>query len=193
MIYTSKSKQKESLHENHNRLFGVHRHNRRYLHFFRCDTGNPICTDSFCLVPRDDVTGDVIEIDESKVLALIGKDTTTPADTVIEPPQTTANITLLALVVADVLVKGENSTYIGQTVSIKEVVKFNLVVSSDRGGITLETNSADVIFYITDFDNPETLRDYTQGETYTFKVHIRSVLESPDRAGLWFVYSHEVD
>ena len=159
-----------------------------------CDTGNPICTDSFCLVPRDDVTGDVIEIDDAKVLALIGKDTTTPGDSVIEPPEITdANITPLALIVADVLVNDTDSTYIGQTVSIKETVKFNLVVSSDRGGITLTTNSTDVIFYITDFDNPETLRDYTEGETYTFKVHVRSVLESPDTAGLWFVYSHEVD
>ena len=45
-----------------------------------CGTENPVCTDSFCLVSRGDVTGEVIEVDESKVLALIGKDATTPGE-----------------------------------------------------------------------------------------------------------------
>ena len=51
-----------------------------------CSTENPLCTDSFCLLSRDDVSGDVIEVDESKVLALIGKtaETVPPADPVIE-------------------------------------------------------------------------------------------------------------
>ena len=39
-----------------------------------CSTENPLCTDSFCLVSRDAITGEIIEVDESKVLALIAKD-----------------------------------------------------------------------------------------------------------------------
>ena len=39
-----------------------------------CSTENPICTDSFCLVSRDAITGEIIEVDESKVLALVAKD-----------------------------------------------------------------------------------------------------------------------
>ena len=50
-----------------------------------CSNENPICTDSFCLIPREGVEGDIIEVDESKVLALIGKDSTIETTPPIAP------------------------------------------------------------------------------------------------------------
>ena len=160
-----------------------------------CGTDTPVCTDSFCLVPRDDVEGEVIEVDENKVLALIAK-TTEPTPVITPEPEPitpeTDNTVTLADIVSDVVENTSSSRFIGQDVEVEGVVKFNFVVSHNRGAITLDTNTDTVIFYITDFDTPETLRDYEPESTYTFNLHIRSVLESQTTQGLWLVYAHEV-
>ena len=113
-------------------------------------------------------------------------------DEMLGVPETTQTQTLSGIV-ADVISNGAGSTYKDQTVELTSVVRWNFVVRQNTGGITLTTNNRNVIFYVTDFDNPETLRDYTEGETYTFKVYIRNILASTTTAGLWYVYSHEVD
>ena len=83
-----------------------------------CESGmNPICTESFCVVPRDDVTGEVIEIDDAKALAFLN---TLAVDTV--PSDNTGT---LAEIVDDVNVNGVGSEYKGQTVTISAVAWIN--------------------------------------------------------------------
>ena len=125
---------------------------------FGCDTDNPICTDSFCLLPRGDVTGEVIEIDENKVLLLIGK-TSAP----IAQGETIGDI------IADVAQGG--TQYIGQTVTIQATVRFKL----ESGTLSLFTGTDQVFFFITDRDNTGDLENYNEQSTYTFTIYIRSI------------------
>ena len=158
-----------------------------------CSNENPICTDSFCLIPRDAVDGEVTEIDESKALAFLETlAVDTPEATPVETPEATHTNTLTDIV-NDVVIHRDASRFIGQEVEIEGVVKFNFFQSHDRGAITLETGIGSVIFYITDFDTPATLNDYEPDQSYTFNLFIRSVLESRTTAGLWLIYSHEVE
>ena len=157
-----------------------------------CDTGNPICTDSFCLVPRDDVTGDVIEIDDAKLLALIGKETAeeitpvvpTPLPITPDPP---ASISL-AQIFADVESNGVNSTFIGQTVTVTGIVVWKhdngtaIVISQD--GEAHDT----VDIFITSLEDASHLDGYTKGTEYTFTLSIDRVQISnkdTDRFYLW--------
>ena len=171
-----------------------------------CETTNPLCTENFCvegeIYAKSELAEDMeygkLPIDDATIFAMLTQTTTpietTPAEeTDVAPIASDVSITPLALIVADVLVNDVNSTYKDQTVTLSETVKFNFVERENQGGITLTTNSDSVIFYITDFDTPETLSDYAEGETYTFNVYIRNILESPTTAGVWFVYSHEVE
>ena len=158
-----------------------------------CDS-QIVCTDSFCIVPRDTVDGEVVEVDENKVLGLIAK--TTEQTPVITPePEPTApdDAITLADIVSDVLQNGENTRFIGETVEIEGTVHFNIVVRSNKGGISLVTEYQNIFFYVTDFANPESLRHYQEGQTYTFKVFIRQVLRSKTDANVIYIYSHEVD
>ena len=53
-----------------------------------CGTENPVCTSSFCVIPRDAVDGEVIEIDEDKALAFIQTlAVDTPEATPVETPE----------------------------------------------------------------------------------------------------------
>ena len=169
-----------------------------------CNAENPICTTNFCAVgevfPRSELdTADFseVDIDDSVIFAtLVGVPTpveATPVNPVQTPvPVNTNGVQTFADIISDVAANKANSVYLEQTVTITATVRFNLFVSDNRGGITLKTNNNDVIFYITDFDNPESLQKYNEEQIYTFTVYIRNVVESNTRRGLWLIFSHEI-
>ena len=153
-----------------------------------CGTENPLCTDSFCIVPRDAVEGEVIEVDETKVLALIAKTTEVdqPPITPVAPP---TDVSLSDIVAS--AARG-STQYVGQTVTIQGTVRFNFV-DDGLGSITLQTNNDLVSFFVTAYPNPETLRHYIEGNSYTFTLFIRGIRESetnPDKTNIW---SHETE
>ena len=153
-----------------------------------CGTENPICTDSFCIVPRDTVEGEVIEVDETKVLALIAKTTEVdqPSITPIAPP--------MGVSLSDIVTSAARGStqYVGQTVTIQGTVRFNLVNDGGKA-ITLITNNDKVTFFVVDFDNPETLRNYVEGSTYTFTLFIEDVLPSTSNPNKTNIWSHETE
>ena len=159
--------------------------------FLGCGTENPICTDTFCLVSRDQITGEVIEIDESKVLALIARDSQL-APAVEATPQTTpeSNNTF-----ADIISDAANggTTYLNQTVTITASVRFNLASRGSSTSISLETDTEEVFFFITDRDNPENLHGFSELATYTFKVYIRGIYPPDEEFDDYSVFAHIVE
>ena len=152
-----------------------------------CESGdNPVCTDNFCIVPRGDVTGDIIEIDEAKVLALISSDVLLSQETTPEAtPDQDTNI--FDLIVSDASTGG--TTYLNQTVTITFTVKFDNAQLGNVGAISLVTANDNVSFFISDFANPAAMDGYMIGETYTESVFIRNIRESESTAGRWVVFA----
>ena len=109
-----------------------------------------------------------------------------PAPVPSTTPPTSANFT-------DIVSSAANGSqrYVGQTVTFTATVKNNLVISGGKS-ITLETNNDLVAFFITAFENPDTLLDYQEDTAYTFTVYIDDIRLSNDfsRYNIW---SHEVD
>ena len=150
-----------------------------------CSTENPLCTDSFCLVSRDTITGDIIEIDESKVIALIAKD-----PVLVEPitPAPDTSNTTFSSIVSDVANGG--TQYLNQTVTFTATVRFYL---EETGSLSLETNTEDVFFFITDREKVHNLSRFLPDSTYTFTVHIRNILPPDEEFDDYAVYSDPVE
>ena len=166
-----------------------------------CSTENPLCTDSFCLVPRDTVDDStIIEIDESKVIALIGK--TKATDTIIPPtppvPTLPATNVSLSDIIADVA--AGNNTYLNQTVTLTEYVVFK----NERGTAMVihtipnveDATAKGAVFWIESFDAPEILRRYALNTQHTFTVTIRLIKEPEDTVkwrSIWAVFADETN
>ena len=165
-----------------------------------CSAENPVCSTNFCAVgevfPRSELDTDTfseVDIDDSMLLAsLVGVPMPVETTHVETVEAETAPVTL-ADIVSDVAKNGTSSGFIGQTVEIEGTVHFNLVVRSNKGGISLVTEYQNIFFYVTDFDTPLTLLSYAEGQTYTFKLVVRQVLRSTTDAGVIYIYSHEVE
>ena len=154
------------------------------------DGDNPVCTANFCIVPRGDVTGDIIEIDEAKVLALISSDVLLTQETTPETtPETTQaeDTNIFDLIVSDASTGG--TTYLNETVTITFTVKFDNAQLNNSGAISLETGVNNVSFFITNFTEPAAMDAFTRGETYTESVFIRRIRESESTAGRWVVFA----
>ena len=155
-----------------------------------CSTENPLCTDSFCLIPREDAEGDIIEIDESKVIALIAKETSTlnVAPTPLQPDAAS-----LSEIVSDVA--AGNDTYLNQTVIITGYV----VHKSGNGAMVIHTTpdaatsaAQGAVFWVESFDNPELIDRYALNTRHTFTVTIRLIKEPEGKAtwrSIWSVFS----
>ena len=151
-----------------------------------CEAENPVCTDNFCFVGEAFLRSDLdteqpfseIDVDDSVIFATLTTGTIpTPVETpaVETTPQTD---TTLSEIVADVAANGENSAWIGQTVTVTGAVKFNLTRSLETTStVTLYTHNDNVGFFIF-ADNQNTLANLGNGTTYTFEVTIDRVSPS---------------
>ena len=142
-----------------------------------CGYDNPVCTESFCVVPRDDVTGEVIEIDDAKALAFLN---TLAVDTV--PSDNTGT---LAEIVDDVNVNGVGSAYKGQTVTISAVawINYSNIATVNIKGIGLYTHDSKVSCILQDTDGVNDLANIDTGATYTLTIEITDIRESTSTPG----------
>lgn len=126
-----------------------------------CGTENPICTDAFCIVSRESVEGDVTEIDNAKVLALI--------DTLaVDTPDNTGP---LAEIVADTEAGG--TAYQGRFVTVKATIEENFTITGDTSdGMTIETGNDLITFFVSSWGTRERLQGYEIGETYDLTLFI---------------------
>ena len=156
-----------------------------------CSTENPICTDSFCLIPRDavDDTQNIIEIDESKVLALIGK---TPEPTLTPTPLTPATPNTLTEIVSDVA--AGNTTYLNQTVTITGYVAYKDLKTNEAMIIHTKPNAVDAsaqgaVFWVSSFGNPDGLSLFRVNNTYEFTVEIYLIQEPEGDRAYYAIWS----
>ena len=154
-----------------------------------CGTENPLCTDSFCIVPRDTVEGEVIEIDESKVLALIAKTTEVdqPPMTPVAPPMGVS----LSDIITDVA--AGNTTYLDQTVTITAYVVFKndvgdtMVIHETPNVLELDRQGAR-LFILSKVDNdPLEFARYRVGSSYTFTLTINIILPPTDDEPIYLI------
>ena len=159
-----------------------------------CGTDNPICTDSFCIVSRDSVSEDVIEIDESKALAFLETlAVDTPQTTPVETPET-SEVSLMDIITD---AAAGNQTYLNQTVTVNAVVAWR----HDEGKAILLYTSADFKaaveegagFFIFSLDNPARLNPYIVGNTYEFTVTIFQIEPPDDTLAIYKVQSELVE
>ena len=75
-----------------------------------------------------------------------------------------------------------------------EEVKIRATVEFDRSdlnySITLETRDRDVSFFVSDFDNPNSLNQYRSGRTYTFTLYIEDI--EFDIEDGWIIWAEEI-
>ena len=169
-----------------------------------CDS-QIVCTDSFCIVPRDTVDGEVIEVDENKVLGLIASDMLTtpenePTELIPEPitPQTepTAPDTInIADIIADAAAGG--TAYVGQTVTIQATVAWK---SPSREAILIYTSSdfraaveEGAGFFIYSIGNAAALNPYSVGATYSFTVTITEIRPPDETLAIYKIGGRLVD
>ena len=163
--------------------------------FLGCESA--VCTDTFCLVPRDAVDGEVIEVDESKVLALIARNSQlVPA--VETTPQTTPETTLVAeietitvaQVYADVSTGG--TKYLNQTLNIQGYV----VWRDDPGTAIVLTATGNLVSTLAFFilsDDALKLENYQIGTEYTIKVSITQIQYPGAEIKYYRVFSNLVE
>ena len=154
---------------------------------FGCGTENPICTESFCIVDRDDVTGEVLTIDNAKALILLQ---TLAVDTTPEPEADT-NTGTLAEIVDDVSTTGILSAYKEQTVNITAVawINYSHVVSVNIQGIGLYTHNSKVSWIVIDNDGVNDLESVDTGATYTLSVNITEIRQNPTAPDKMTIYA----
>ena len=146
-----------------------------------CSNENPICTSSFCLLPRDAVDGEVTEIDESKALAFLETlAVDTPEATPVETQETSE--VSLSDIITDAA--GGGTEYVGQTVTVQATVVWR---SKNREAIIIYTTNdfeaaieAGAGFFIFSLGNPVPLNQYVIGTAYEFTVTISEV-QAPDK------------
>ena len=162
-----------------------------------CSAENPLCTDNYCVTgeifPRSDLeTGaefSEVAIDDSQLFAILAGATPVETAETTDAPSTTS--TTMSNIVSDVADGG--TAYLEQTVTITATVKFNLLQRSNLGGISLITNTEAVSFFVTDYTNPESLREYQEGQQYTFTLFIRSVDPPEDEFDNYAIWSNETN
>ena len=145
-----------------------------------CSNENPVCTDSFCLLPRESVEGDVIEIDETKALAFLETlAVDTPEATPVETPETSE--VSLSDIITDAA--GGGTEYVGQTVTVQATVVWRskkrdaiIIYSSNDFEAAIEAGAG---FFIFSLGNPVPLNAYAIGTAYEFTVTISEV-QAPD-------------
>ena len=75
-----------------------------------------------------------------------------------------------------------------------EEVKIRATVGFDRYdlkySITLETRDRDVSFFVSDFDNPNSLNQYRSGQSYTFTLYIEDL--EFDIVDGWIIWAEEI-
>lgn len=136
-----------------------------------CSTENPLCTDSYCvegeIYPRSDLYSDEEVSDlaiESLLIAAV-LNNSIPDPPAIGTPTTAADIVLY--------VELGGRDCIGNTYSLEGTVEFKLDTA-----VTLVTENDSIAFFVSARENPELLEAYNLGETYTFKLNIRSIKRS---------------
>ena len=140
--------------------------------FLGCSTENPLCSDNFCvegdIFPRDHLFFDEeyseVAVDETVLLNIITS--TAP------PIPALTNTPSLSNIVAHVAAGGREC--LEQTYTITATVDFNLLAIGGKS-MTLVTNNDDISFFITAYDDPDSLADYQVGETYTFTLFISGI------------------
>ena len=148
-----------------------------------CGTENPICTEVFCLVPREDVTGEITEIDDAKVLTLLN---TLAVDT--PEPEAVDNTGTLADIVSDVA--SGSMTFVGQTVRITAVawINYSHVPTVNVRGIGLYTHNSKVSCIVQDADGVNDLHSVDTGATYALSVNITEICPNttdPDKMTIY--------
>ena len=135
-----------------------------------CSTENPLCTDSYCvegeIYPRSDLYSD----EEVSDLAIESPLITAVLNNSIPDPPEIGTPTTAADIVSYVELGGRDC--IG-TYSLEGTVDFELDTA-----VTLVTENDNISFFVSSRENPELLEEYNSGETYTFKLNIRSIKRS---------------
>ena len=141
-----------------------------------CSSENPICTSSFCLVPRSEVDDpNLIEIDDDKALAFL--------ETLAPDPVTDSADVSIADVVSDTVSNG--GAYEGQILTITGTVK-ELLSSGET--LTLETDNDTVTFFVRSWGTPERLASYEVGKPYTFDLYVQdqaTAFQQTDKFNVW--------
>ena len=123
-----------------------------------CDTDNPVCTDSFCLVPRSAVDDpNLIQIDESKALSFLE---TLAVDPVETPSGSVADI------VSDTAIGGHS--YEGRILNVSGTVRSKFTRTD---GFTLETDTDDTVWFIVSATAAQTAI-YSVGDSYDLSLYI---------------------
>ena len=134
-----------------------------------CEAQNPICTENFCVTGEAFLRSEIgdrefseVDVDDSRLLtALAG----------IPEPTTLVDNTL-AEIVSDTAAGG--TAYNGRFVSVTGVVQKNFTLDPDSSseGLTLQSGSNKITFFVISWGVPDNLMDYQIGETYDFPVFI---------------------
>ena len=136
-----------------------------------CGTENPICTDAFCIVSRESVEGDVTEIDNAKVLALI--------DTLaVDTPDNTGP---LAEIVADTEAGG--TAYLDETITTTVTISADHAEFENKGYITIIIPSYYSEFYITDAGTPANMDMFRKGWHYDVRLKIYRIRKYEEHEG----------
>ena len=156
-----------------------------------CETQNPICSENYCVegiiyhksLLFSDETYSEVEVDDDAIFNAIFS--TTPQTPILTKKSTLSDI------VAHVAAGGKDC--LEQTYTITGTVDFNFQGVTGRF-LTIETNNNDITFFIDDNDDPKTLENYEEGETYTFTVFIYSVgRHTADDRKHQSIFSHLVE
>ena len=156
-----------------------------------CSAENPLCTDNYCVTgeifPRSDLEIGAkfseVAIDDSQLFAVLAGVTSVEATT-DKPTTTEENTVTLADIVSDVADGG--TTYLEQTVTITATVRFKLTT----GSITLVTDSDDVSFFVTTYDDPDRFSDLEEGTAYIFTLYIRDIDPPASVFGRYNIWSN---
>ena len=151
-----------------------------------CSTENPFCTDNYCIegeiYPRSDLPSDekVSDLAIHSPFIYDFLNDSIPNPPALGTPQTVADI------VSHAALGGRDC--IGNTYTLTGTVEFHLDHS-----LTLVTDHESILFFVTAFDNPESLAGYVEGETYTFTLNIREIKRNIYDRGDIDIWSNKTD
>ena len=128
-----------------------------------CSNENPICTSAFCVLPRESVEGDIIEIDEAKALAFL-------ETLAVDTPE--ASGVSVADIVADTSTGGH--AYEGRIITVSGPVQKLLSTTS---GVTLLTDNDNISFIVVGTEAQ--MQGYVAGRSYEIPLYIQD--QSPSR------------
>ena len=139
--------------------------------FLGCETQNPLCTETYCVEGEIFPRSDLYEDDEVSDLAIDSPLLIAVLNNSIPDPPAIGTPTTAKDIVSYVALGGRDC--IGNTYSLEGTVEFELNES-----VTLITGNDKISFFVSSRENPELLEKYNSGETYTFKLNIRSIKRS---------------